>query len=641
MKQQNNLGLRLTEEGTLFCPSGFVGWLVRAFVLALSAAIALLVCFRYPEWELIGLFVATVLAGWEIFYAAIVRIRSPKSGYLFTAVALFAAALAGYGYESVWSAALISIGFLVRGYHRLSAEEDLAFYDSLRHMPARIKEEKQHTFADVETMPIGQHIEVFGGEVIPCDGVVVSGESRIDYGPLLHTHEVTEVTENSPVYCGGVTLGQPITVRITAYGEYTAAQKMRSAALVSLSDRSGAEIVAERLCTLWGALCAAVALIYSIIMVNFVGVGEAVCRGAALLLIANTSSVSISVWLGMVVGVVRLSRYGVIFRGCRRITALRKIEDVIFTKTGTLTCRHLCVDEIVPHNDVTKEQLLYFAALAEQTSQHLIATAILKEQGGEDLIEPEHSLVLPGEGVCADIKGKRIFVGNEKLMMRAGIEALPYHGSGIVCFVGVENMYAGCIILRDPLKPDSAETVDGLYALGLHSVDIVSGDKSRNAESVGTALSVNHVFSELSMQQKIEVIKRQGKYNRVGGRIAFVGDDVFDSELMEAADISFAVKTPADELGNTVADVAILSDETIGVCHSFRLSYRLHRNAVLLWCVVLLTKIVCAVGIFSGWLPIWVVAGITVPTDAMCISIALGVRHCFDPVVKKEQKNYV
>lgn len=611
-----------TAPKSTFTPSGFGGWLIRCGVLMAAAVITLLMCFCFTEWQEIGCFAAMLLASWEIFYSALKKIRSFPNDCLLFSLAILLCYFSGYLYESVWLGAFVSVALLQRNaLHRLS-EQDTEFYDSLRHMTARVKEAKRHAFYDVEMLPVGTFIEVFGGEVIPADGVVVNGESNIDYSAWIGKRATVPVAKEQQVYLGGINQSMPITVKITAHGQQSTAQRLRHAAVASFADRTAALVLTEKFCNLWEILSLITALIYGIAAGISVGFSYALEKTAALLLIGVSGGVAFSVFSAAARGVVRLSRYGVIAGSFRKIGALRKISDVVFAKTGTLTAREMQITEIVPHNEVTKEQLLYFAALAEQVSDHLIAKAILQKFGNESLPQPEHQLILPGEGVCAYVKGKRVFAGNDKLMRRAGVDEIPQIRHSIVCYVAVENMYAGCIILKDPIKESAAETVDDLFSLGIHSVDMITADTKDNADAVGTALGMNRVFPELDAKQKIDVLRRQGKYNRKGGKLAYIGDDKTDAAWMKYADISIAMKTVADDLENISADIAVFSDDPIGVRHAFWFSHKLHRMTYLILCCALLIRGLTLVGWIMNILPLWAVAGVIVIGDLICFYLS-------------------
>lgn len=577
MKDKNN---RQKNKGIrAFDPTRLSLRLVRIFTMLLSIS-ALIATVWLVEYKVLLCVAAAVFAGWEILWGALQELMMLKlhRGQLVILLSALMVFCTGHMIEATMALLIAALGFWLREVSRRKAETDLLFFDSLLSLRARLREGKNFVFRDAVSLAPGMVIEVFSGETVPADGVVLSGGGTLDYSGWLHHRQTVSLQEGVRVYCGAVNYGQPISVQVTAAGQFTLAQKMRHAADAALANKSTVQTVLKKLTLPFGALILLIALIVGIFVPLFAGApwGEALYRAACVIALAGVGEIVVSVSLAFAAGINALSRRGVLFKSCRQVMLLQRITDLIFSKTGTLTERNFLVYEVVPHNEFTKEELLYYAAAAEQVSDHLIASAILKKAGNISLPEPEHSLCIPGEGVCVAVEGKRVYVGNELLMNRAGIQALPYHGNGIVCFVAVEETYMGCIILNDPVKPGTVDAMNGLFRLGLRSIDLVTGDKRKNGENVGQALGLHRIFAELSAEEKTEIVARNARKGKHGGRIAFVGDET-DRDCMKAADISFAIKTVEDDLQGTAADIAVLSDHPDGVLQSFVLSAKIRK----------------------------------------------------------------
>ncbi len=552
-----------------------------------------------------------LLSAWEIVWGAIKELQGKKGGgYLLCTLSLMISFLAGYHRTASAAALILFAGYFFAALSRQAAGRDIDFFEGLLHLRGRIKEKDKYVFRDAPLLAKGTVVEVFPGETVPADGIVVSqGEAVLDYSAWMHRQKTVQVNEGSVVYCGALNHGQPIAVKVTAAGNFTLAQRMRAGVTAALNQRSTFQTVLSRVLPLVTALFVTAALIAGVFVPLFGGStwGEGAAIAAGMLLIAGVWDVIESVDLAFAVGVTAMCRRGVLFKSCRQIMLLRRITDMIFSKTGTLTERGLRVEEIVPHNDFTKEQLLGLAAMAEQVSDHLIAAAILKEAGDIPLPKPKHQLIIPGEGVCVEAGGKRIYVGNDLLMRRAGVQVLPYHGLGIVCFVAVEDTYVGCLILHDALKSGAAKTLEGLFSCGIRSIDLVTGDKRNNADAVGSALGVHRVFAELSKKAKLQTVERNVRKGKYGGRLAFVGDET-DAECLRAADISFAIKTVEDSFEGTAGDIAVMSDEPMGVLQSFHLSIKLRRMFAVLLIFVFTIKAAMFVFLCYNLLPLWAVA---------------------------------
>ena len=562
------------------------------------------------EYALLLCILAALFAGWEILWGTVQELMLTKlhRGQLVILLSAFIVFCTGHMVEATIALLIAAFGFWLREIGRRAAGEDMLFFESLLSLKARFRDGNKFVIRDAATLAPGTVIEVFSGEIVPADGVVISGGGTLDYSGWLHHRKVVSLQEGVVVYCGAVNYGQPITVRVTAAGKYTLAQKMKGAAAAALENKSTVQTVLRKLSLPFGALMLLIALIVGVFVPLFGGApwGEALYRGANVIALAGMGEIVVTVSLAFAAGINALSRRGVLFKSCRQVMLLRRITDLIFSKTGTLTERNFLVYEVVPHNDFSKEELLYYAAAAEQVSDHLIAAAIVKKAGDIKLPTPEHSLCIDGEGVCAVIDGKRVFVGNDLLMNRAGIRALPYHGNGIVCLVGVEDTYVGCIILNDPVKPGAASAIDGLFRMGIRSIDLVTGDKKKNGENVALSLGLHRVFAELSSKEKTEVVARNARKGKYGGRIAFVGDES-DIGCIQAADISFALKTVEDDLQGTAADIAVLSDHPDGVLHSFVLCEKIRKTVTTMLILSGITKLSMLILILVYPMPYWYV----------------------------------
>lgn len=582
--------------------------ILRSIALAL-AVILLILALALPAYRTWFCLAALVFAGWETVWCAALQLKDHKAGFsLLSTLGVVSALVAGRIYESAWVMLILSLGQWLAAFTERSARSDEEFFDGLLQMRARIKAKTGYDFVSAATLPHGLTVVVNSGERIPADGVVVEGGGTLDYSQWMCRPKTVMIAKDSAAYCGAMYYGQSITLRVTASGKNTLIQRLRAAAEHSAGQKATVQIVLSKVLPWVNRALWILAFITGVFvpLVSAVTFRDGLYAASGILLISAVTRLMDTVSLVFSVGITAMCRRGVLFKSCRQVTLLHRISDIIFSKTGVLTSRELMVQEVVPHNDYDKEQLLYYAAAAEQISDHLIARAIQK-QYQDELPTPEHKLEIAGEGVCVVVDGKRIFVGNDELMDRAGIEVLPYHGSGIICFVGVEDTYIGCIILHDPLKNTALDTTKGLFALGLHSIDMVTSDKKRNAENVGTSLGIHRVFAQLRDSEKAELVERSARKGKHGGRIAFVGDES-DANCFAPADISFSMSALDGEIRGTAADIAVLSDDPINVLESFTLSYKIRLILITLLTFNLVLKAAMLMFLWMGICPIWLVA---------------------------------
>lgn len=577
-------------------------------VLALGLWIAAIVL---QEKRVLLCLASLLLSCPEIVWCAVTEAKTRKSaGYILGVLGIVIGFSAGAHLSVTAAGMILSGGYWLCKVAVGAACKDKEFFESLQYLRARVRENNIYVFRDAATLAAGTVIEVFPGETVPADGVLISEEEAVvDYSSWMHQQRNVQLSEGSVVYCGALNHGKHLTIRVTASGKFTLLQKMYAGIHNTLSQKSTIQTVMSKVVPLITAAFVLTALIVGIFVPLFNGNdwAKALTSCAGLLLLSGMWDMLGSIDLAFSVGITAMCRRGVLFKSCRQIMLLRHITDIIFSKTGTLTERTMRVKEIVPHNDYTKEQVLRYAAAAQQISKHLVASAILREAGDMPLPYPTHQLEIAGEGVCVEVDDKRVFVGNERLMQRAGVDVLPYHGLGIVSFVAVENTYVGCVILNDALKSGAAQAIAGLFSLGIRSIDLISGDKSNNVEAAGAVLGIHRCFAGLNKKEKADVVKRNVRKGKYGGKIAFVGDES-DADCLAAADISFAMKTVEDNITGTAGDVAVISDDPMGVFQSFCLSYKLKRIFTVLMIFTLTVKLAMLALLCAGLLPIWLVA---------------------------------
>ncbi len=602
-KKKRNIALRS------FAPDVKALLVIRCITLGL-ALLGLLSLIWYKPYQLLITLMVALLSGWEILWGAFqeIYLRRFHRGQLIFIVSSIIVFALGHRIEACVALLIAAIGFWLREIGRQAAGQGLHFYQSLLQLQGRVRDNNRYVYPDATTLAPGTIIEVLSGEIVPADGVVVSGGGTLDYSAWLLRPQTVEIQEGAPVYCGAVNHGAPIHVRVTASGKYSLAQKMHRAVLSALEHRSTVQTVLSKISWPFGALMLLLSLIVGVLfpLCSLSSWREGLYQGACVIALAGMGEIVVSVSLAFAAGIAALSRQGVLFKSCRQVMLLRRITDIIFSKTGTLTQRQFRVKEIVPHNQFTKEQLLYYAAAAEQISDHWIAAAIMKEAGEIELPQVQHELRLDSEGVCVQAEDKRIYVGNDQLMHRAGIDALPYHGLGMVCYVAVEDKYIGCIILNDPIKSTAAESIRGLFRLGIHSIDLVTGDKRANAESVGAALGLHRIFSQLSKKEKEEVVAQNLRKGKHGGRLAFVGDES-DEGCLKAADISFSLTTLEDNFAGSSADIVVFSDDPQGVLHSFLLAEKIRRIVSIMLALSGICKVIALVMSLMSMIPFWAV----------------------------------
>ncbi|MDR1554855.1 MAG: HAD-IC family P-type ATPase, partial [Campylobacteraceae bacterium] len=238
------------------------------------------------------------------------------------------------------------------------------------------------------------------------------------------------------------------------------------------------------------------------------------------------------------------SKRGILIKGGNYLEALAHVNTVAFDKTGTLTKGEFSVDKIIPNNNFSEDELLFFTAHAESFSPHPIALAILKEYKGETIKDKvKNHEELFGFGVKAEISEKLVLAGNEKLMELNSIIFEKPSISGSIVHVAIDGIYAGYITVCDKIKEESKEALQELKNIGVKDMAILTGDNNQTAKEIAKELGINKVFAQLLPLDKVEKLDLLSKDIAKGKKFAFIGDGINDAPSLAKADIGIAMGT--------------------------------------------------------------------------------------------------
>ena len=310
-------------------------------------------------------------------------------------------------------------------------------------------------------------------------------------------------------------------------------------------------------------------------------------------------------------GIGGASKRGILIKGSTCLEALSKTSAVVFDKTGTLTEGKFSVTAVHPQV-ISEEELVKIAASAEYFSDHPVSVSL--KNACKDEIDPsvvKNVKEIAGKGLSAEINGRKVLVGNGKLMAAENVEYHDCHKVGTVVHVAVNGKYFGHIVISDVVKPDSEKAIRELKGDGCKTV-MLTGDRKEVAEQVGKNLGLDEIHAELLPDGKVEKLESVMKKN--SGMTAFVGDGINDAPVLSSADVGIAMGALGSDAAIEAADIVLMDDKPSKIPLGIKIAKKTMRlvkeNIVFSLAVKAVILVLGAVGIANMWLAIFADVGV-------------------------------
>ncbi|MBR0026291.1 MAG: cadmium-translocating P-type ATPase, partial [Clostridia bacterium] len=534
------------------------------------------------------------------------------------AIATIGAFLVGEYPEGAAVMLFYQVGELFQSYAVGRSRASIAELMDIRPDYANIESGGELLRVDPEEVGIGSVIVVKPGEKIPLDGVVVEGHSELNTAALTGESMLREVDPDGEVISGCINIGGVLRIRVTKeFGESTVAKILDLVENAS-SQKARTENFITRFARYYTPVVVIAAVLLALIPPIILGGGwsDWIHRALIFLVVSCPCALVISVPLSFFGGIGGASKCGILVKGSNYLEALAHAETVVFDKTGTLTRGSFHVAEISPQG-MTEQELLTIAALAESYSDHPISQslkrAVDRELSLDRVVSAEE---MPGHGVKATVDGKRVLVGSEKLMEREGIPYCKPTCIGTVIHVAVENVYAGCIVIADEVKPESATAIASLKTEGIRRTVMLTGDAKTVGESIAKELGIDEARCELLPADKVARVEALLAEKSSSGKLVFVGDGINDAPVLSRVDIGIAMGAMGSDAAIEAADIVLMDDDPNQVALAIRIARRTLRivkqNIVFALFVKVLVMVLGALGVAGMWEAVFADVGVAV-----------------------------
>ena len=471
-----------------------------------------------------------------------------------------------------------------------------------------------------EKVEVGWTIEVRPGDLIPLDGTILEGETRVNTAPVTGEPVPVRAEPGTQLMSGCINETGRITMRVDKVLEESMVTKILDAVENAAASKPKIDKFITRFARVYTPIVVALALAVAIIPSLITGEWHKwIYTALTFLVISCPCALVLSVPLAFFSGIGNASKHGILLKGGRVIEALANVKAVALDKTGTITSGEFKVHNVeTVGSHVSSGQLLSMAAAIEAVSTHPIATSIVSEAKDQGLtVEPSDFVQeLAGEGMVGMADGQQVLVGNRRLMERYDVQGYPTEPAeyGTEVLVAEGNTYLGRIIIADEARPDSAEAIADLNRQDIKTV-MLTGDAEASANYIAKETGVSAVRAQLLPQDKLSVVRDiRSEY----GPTMFVGDGINDAPVLAGADVGGAMGSGADA-AIEAADVVFMRPSLTAIAHILDLSKSTLRvawqNVVFAIAVKILIMLLGILGYASMW---WAVFGDT-GVSILCI----------------------
>ena len=575
-----------------------------------------------------GLFIAAyIIVGKDVLLKAFSNIKRGKvfdENFLMT-IATVGAVIIGEYPEAVGVMLFYIVGEFLQSLAVNKSRKSISDMMNIRPDYANlVKEDGSVETVDPYDVEVGSYIQIKAGEIIPLDGIVVSGKAMLDTSALTGESVPRSANAGDQVYSGSINKDGLLKLEVTKEFSESTASKILDLVENAAAKKSKTENFISKFAGIYTPIVVFAAIALAVIPpFIFPGTGFAtwIYRALTFLVVSCPCAFVIAIPLSFFSGIGASSKIGVLIKGSNYLELLAGVRTFVFDKTGTLTKGVFEVVSLHPNN-VSEEVLLSKAAMAEEYSSHPIAISIKKAYEELKTESEENTNIsdrlsdlkeIAGHGISIKVDGKEVLVGNDKLMSSNGIDFEKSEEFGSIVYVAEEGKFLGSIVINDRIKEDAGESLIALKRVGVEKSVMLTGDIKEVADVVANELGIDYAYSELLPQDKVEKVEEVLDENKI---LAFVGDGLNDAPVLARADIGIAMGGIGSDAAIEAADVVIMDDKLYNIVRGIKLAKRTmsiaKQNIIFALGVKLIFLLLAAIGFGTMWEAVFADVGVTV-----------------------------
>ena len=558
-------------------------------VLALLGIVFGLVLFTAVVGEYFGVFDAVtrrvpwpigaaivLIAGYPVFRKALTAAtRGRITAHALMSIGALAALAIGQWVTAAVVVLFMRIGDYVERFTADRARRAVRDLTALAPRTARVERDGREAEVPIGEVRVGETVIVRPGEQIPVDGEVMGGHATVDQAAITGESMPADVGPGGRVFAATLARLGSLRVRATHVGPDTTFGRVITLVEHAESHRADVQRVADRFSGYYLPVVVGIAALTFLLRHNLLAT-------VAVLVVACSCSFALATPIAMLASIGAGARRGILIKGGKYLESLARADVLLIDKTGTLTLGQPQVVDIVALNGVSDCDVVTLAASAERYSEHPLAEAVraAARERGLSMEEPEEFEALPGLGVRARVRGAVIAVGSRRMgssvVSVQNAAALEAQGKTLI-YVARDDVPIGAIAAADTLRPEAPAALDAVRALGMRTIELLTGDNERTAAALGTRLGVPY-RANLLPEDKIAIVR---DYQAQGHTVVMVGDGVNDAPALAQADVGIAMGAAGADVAIEAAHVALMRDDWKLVPEVLRIGRRTMRVVAL------------------------------------------------------------
>lgn len=460
-----------------------------------------------------------------------------------------------------WVTAAIVVFFMrtgdyIESYTTDKARDSVRSLTELAPQQATVVKDGTEEEIPIDQVKPGDHVLVRPGGRIPVDGTVLEGHATVDQSPITGESMPVEITPGSTVYASTIAKGGRLLLRADAVGRDSTFGKIIGMVEEAEAHKGAVQRFADKFSGYYLPVVTGIALLTYLLSGDLMAT-------VAVMVVACACAFALATPVALLASVGSNARRGVLIKGGKYIEALARADVLLIDKTGTLTFGRPEISDIYPLNGCTSGELLIIAASAEQYSEHPLGKAVVEaaQQRHLALKKPDRFEELTGNGVKAELQGKSVTVGNERLieadeLLRQKIQDIKEEGKTVIT-VQRDGQVLGLLAAKDSERSEVGEALDQIRMMGYKQIELLTGDNKETARDLAERLGIDFQ-AELLPEDKIAIAKR---YQSEGRTVVMVGDGINDAPVLAQADVGIAMGTTGTDVAIETADITLMRDD--------------------------------------------------------------------------------